>query len=221
MKIAVKKQQGFTLVELITVMVISGIVAMLVVNLIASPMTAYADLKRRAELVDIAELTLHRMARDIHHALPNSVRISADQLSLEILHTIDGGRYASSGADAFTTTASSTSFGLLRPLRISAAQAVGLNVVVYNLGENGADAYQTAPLENRSEITALTDSLISYNAIQFPLSSPQARYMIVDKPILFGCLLANNSLYLKQDYAITASMGSVSSSDALLAKKHY
>ena len=69
------EQNGFTLVELITVMVITGIIALMVVNIITTPMEAFSDMKRRAELVDIAELTLHRMSREIHHALPNSIKI--------------------------------------------------------------------------------------------------------------------------------------------------
>ncbi|MDQ7073061.1 MAG: hypothetical protein Q9N32_05720 [Gammaproteobacteria bacterium] len=33
------------------------------------------------------------MQRDIRSALPNSIRISADGKTLELLHTINGGRY--------------------------------------------------------------------------------------------------------------------------------
>ena len=217
-----QKITGFTLVELITVMVITGIISMMTVDMIVLPMKSYVDMKRRAELVDIAEITLQRMTRDIHHALPNSVRIKDSNGDgkndhIEILHTIDGGRYTQTGADAFTTSTSMTSFGLLKEISLTNTEATGLNLIVYNLGTgSSADAYQTTPVQNRSQITGLTDTLISFSSFQFPFSSPQARFMIVDKAITFGCI--SNALYLKQGYTIAATTPTVTTGDNLLAK---
>ena len=207
---------GFTLVELITVMVITGIVSMMAVNMITLPMKSFADMKRRAELVDIAEITLQRMAREIHHALPNSVRVP-DQNRIEILHTIDGGRYA---ADSFDTSSTTSQFGLLKKLADTtktAVQTATHYVVVYNLGESRANAYN---FDNMSAIVSpyLSDSTIDYNAIQFPFNSPNHRFMIVDKAITFGC--SDGSLYLKQNYSITNNTPSIdTNSDNLLANK--
>jgi MSHA biogenesis protein MshO len=210
------KNKGFTLIELVTVMVITGIISMTLVNLITTPMQSYVDMKRRAELVDIAELTLQRMAREIHLALPNSIRVTTDRKRLEILRTIDGGRYAETGENAFTTTQEKTSFGLLKKLRITAERAIGSYVVVYNSGENGADAYASSPSQNRAQITQLTNELISFTAIQFPYASPEARFMVVDQALTFGCTA--DALYLKQNYPISSSTPSVVTTDALLAK---
>ena len=70
------RERGFTLIELVVVMVLTGIIAVLVGRNITRPVEGFIDLGRRAELVDIAELTLRRMTREIHLALPNSVRVS-------------------------------------------------------------------------------------------------------------------------------------------------
>ncbi|MCU7834415.1 MAG: type II secretion system GspH family protein [gamma proteobacterium symbiont of Taylorina sp.] len=222
MKIPLHKENGFTLIELITVMIITGIISMMAVNMITLPMQSYSDMKQRAELVDIAEITLHRMARDIHHALPNSVRTKDTSSNgkddhLEILHTIDGGRYTTSGVDAYTTTTAIDKFTLQKELNISNTDAIGSYVVVYNMGaDSGADAYQS-PAQNRAQITNLTNTLISFPpSIQFPFSSPQSRFMVVDKAITFGCI--GSKLYLKQGYSIQAAIPTVSTSDNLLAQ---
>jgi MSHA biogenesis protein MshO len=223
-----KRLRGFTLVELITVIVIIGIVAMMVVNMITTPMEGYRDMQRRAELVDIVDITLQRMARDIHHSLPNSVRLKdtdsdGNNDHIEILHTIDGGRYAATGADAFDTTQVTSKFTILKKLNdttTSAVQSSTHYVVVYNLGESGADAYSYGDvdnIDNMSPIIApfISDTEINYSAVQFPFSSPDHRFMIVDKAMTFGC--AGSSLYLKQGYAITDSIPTVTSADNLLA----
>jgi MSHA biogenesis protein MshO len=91
-----KQQAGFTLVEMIVVMVITGIIGGMVAIFIRAPVQGYMDSARRAELTDIADTALRRMARDVRSAVPNSVRIAAvgcAQKCVEFLPTRDGGRY--------------------------------------------------------------------------------------------------------------------------------
>lgn len=85
------RSNGFTLVELIVVIVISGIIASVITNIIIHPIEGYDDLQRRTELVDSAEMTLQKIARDIRRALPNSVRTSAS--AIDMINTLDAGMY--------------------------------------------------------------------------------------------------------------------------------
>lgn len=101
------RSAGVTLVELIMVIVISGIVATMLTAFIIRPIEGYEAQVRRAELVDAAEMALRRIARDIRAALPNSVRIldsagnpnsvtcpgPAARCAIEVLNTLDGARY--------------------------------------------------------------------------------------------------------------------------------
>ena len=91
MRMPLTSQHGFTLVEMIVVIVITGIIAGMVAIFIRAPVQGYVDSARRAEMTDIADTALRRMARDLRTAVPNSVRVSGT--SVEFLPTSDGGRY--------------------------------------------------------------------------------------------------------------------------------
>lgn len=84
-------QKGFTLVELIMVIVITGIISGMVAIFIKTAVNQYIDIASRAEMTDIADTALRRLARDIRTAVPNSVRLSGTYL--EFLPTKTGGRY--------------------------------------------------------------------------------------------------------------------------------
>lgn len=88
-------QRGFTLVEMIIVIVITGIIAGMVAMFIRAPVQGYVDSERRAAMTDIADTALRRMGRDLRTAVPNSVRIlnPLDSTYVEFLPTKDGGRY--------------------------------------------------------------------------------------------------------------------------------
>jgi len=86
---------GFTLVEMIVVIVITGIIGGMVAMFLRTPVQQYMDVARRAEMTDIADTALRRLSRDLRVALPNSVRVTTNggTVFLEYLETIGGGRY--------------------------------------------------------------------------------------------------------------------------------
>ena len=88
-------QQGFTLIEIIVSVILLGILSTVLVFLIAGPMQASVDTKRRANLTDVAETALTRMTRELRLALPNSIRVTSapNLVAIEMLRTLDGGRY--------------------------------------------------------------------------------------------------------------------------------
>ncbi|MCW8929511.1 MAG: type II secretion system GspH family protein [Gammaproteobacteria bacterium] len=214
------KCHGFTLVELITVMVITGIVAMTVVNLITTPMEGFADMKRRAELVDIAEISMHRMAREIRHALPNSVCINrsgttcnnnASGQTIEILHTMAGGRYKEASLDVSQATSSiDLEKNISNAGSVSTAAGdpdcgyVGKAdcLAIYNLGQGqlNADAWQGSGFNgaNLAAINSISATQIDYESNRFYYNSPQNRLMVVDKAVAFMC--SGDKLYYDENY---------------------
>lgn len=196
------RQRGFTLVEAVAVIAITGIVAGMVAVFIRSPVEAYFDSERRAELTDIADTAVRRIARDVGTALPNSLRTpTADSACIELIPTRTGGRYraASDGAaasDPLDFSAADTSFNMFGPQSSITTQQIGQNdlVAVYNLGISGADAYA---LDNTSAVTAVPtwnatnqETNITIAAKQYPLASANNRFHVIpgsEQVVVYVC----------------------------------
>lgn len=108
---------GFTIIELVVVIVLGGVLAALGAHNIAAPIQGFVDSARRAALVDAGETALNRITREVRLALPNSVRIDGTQ-ALEFLRTRSGGRYRAqldpgAPSDELDFTLASDSFDVL------------------------------------------------------------------------------------------------------------
>lgn len=90
--IARTTSSGFTIIEMVVVIVLGGVLAALAAHNIAEPIKGFVDTARRAALVDAGESALNRITREVRLALPNSVRIEGGE-ALEFLRTRSGGRY--------------------------------------------------------------------------------------------------------------------------------
>jgi MSHA biogenesis protein MshO len=173
-----RANQGFTLVEVIIVVVITGILAMVAATFISRPILQYQDLARRAELADAANTSVRRMSRDLHLALPNSIR-APNNSCVEFLQTKDGGRYRADGPGAvFSTEATSgNAFDVLGNL--NALPNNNDLLVVYNLGILGADAYQPAYRGVINNVGTTINHIKLSTEIQNPLESPSKRFYIL------------------------------------------
>lgn len=209
--ISVARWRGFTLLELIIVIVITGIIAAAVAVFMRMPVQSYFDATRRAELTDRADIALRRMGREIHLALPNSVRIasSGTNTAIEFLLTRSGGRYRASVTSTGTgdildfTSSADSSFDVIGPaVQVNRSD----NIVVYNLGIPGADAYAGDTRRAYPGLSGLFTN-ITYTATTtpFPFASPDNRfYVIASSPIAYNCNLTTGQLTRHTGYAISS-----------------
>lgn len=177
------KAAGFTLVEAVMVIAITGVIAAMVAVFIRAPVEGYLDSSRRAELTDIADTTMRRMSRDLRLALPNSIRV-AGATCIEFLPTVSGGRYraeqdCSSGGSCsgnkLDFEAADDGFDFLGGLNPLPSR--NDRVVVYNLGIDGANAYAN---QNTATIESATATGITFTtSVRFPFESPGSRFYVI------------------------------------------
>ena len=179
-----KHQRAFTLVELVVVIVLTGIIGVSMLVFFKPTIDAYFDARRRAELTDLADTALQRISRDVRSAVPNSLRTAGTEC-FEFLPTSTGGRYRS-GPDIVSAVADQpldisqpvTAFDVLSPL--STLPAIGDWVVIGN--QNTNDVYVGT---TRAQITAVgganavREATLTVGSHQFPPGYEGGRFVVV------------------------------------------
>ena len=200
---------GFSLLELVIVMVLVGVLATVSAALIRQPIDASADVQRRARLADAADQAMARISRDLRLALPNSIRTSADGRAIEMLIAPMAGRYRARPAaagpfDVLDFAVADTAFDLLAPLPV--APSAGQWAVVYNLAAEGPLANAWAG-DNRGVIGAgsTTMRIVLTPSFRFPFASPSQRVYVVDQAVQYRCA-SDGRLFRHAGYAPGAAM---------------
>ena len=198
---------GFTLMEAIITIVLTGILAAMVAVFIRAPIKAYFDVTRRAELTDIADTAMRRVSRDVRAALPNSARLAGicDGVStcyLEFVPIKSAGRYREGGpGNTLDFTAAADTFDVLGP---GVNIAAGDSIVIYNLGITGSDVYSSLGSDRRVATTTGTAlSTAGYAGGAFPFSSPARRFQVVGTPVTYACNAGAGVLQRYSGYAFT------------------
>jgi MSHA biogenesis protein MshO len=210
------RSTGFTLIEMIMAITITGIVAAMVAVFIKAPIDSYFDSVRRAALTDVADTAVRRIARDVHLALPNSVRNPSDgsDQCFEFMPTKIGGRYRTVTDSAGTGnpldfTLVDDSFDMLwlnGALPASSQMVAGDIVVVFNDGSASGNAYTGS---NAIQVAGLTDNATTqttavsfvgtgtatpFNRKQLPSESPFYRFQVVpaaEHAVVYACTGGN------------------------------
>jgi MSHA biogenesis protein MshO len=77
MRSQLKNSAGFTLVELVAVIVLLGVIGAATTQFISASVNIYNDTSRRGALAQMGRFAVERVTREVRNALPGSVRVSS------------------------------------------------------------------------------------------------------------------------------------------------
>jgi len=161
-----KDKNGFTLIEMIIVIVILGIIGLIIGRIINSATRGYQSRAAMKELQSSGRLVMDFLESELRYAVPNSVRILAGSTSMEYGRTNFGGHYNSINGTAMDVDDD-----------LSGRDFSGKWLVVYNTSP--ADFYGGSSV---FPITGNTASRITCTTT-ISRDSPYQRYYVCDSAV--------------------------------------
>ncbi|PIE41063.1 MAG: prepilin-type cleavage/methylation domain-containing protein [Gammaproteobacteria bacterium] len=185
---AITVVRGFTLIELIIVIVISGIIAAGSARFISHTALGYVATAARQGGAATGVVVAEKMSRELRSALPNSIRTYAGNSCIEFVPVLHAAKYASAPV---VPQSSGTTVSLVNSDYISDGSATEYAIIypvdankIYSLPANSTDPSH----RTRVEIAQVAGNVITLSANhQFPADSPTRRVFIVSQPVSY-CL---------------------------------
>ncbi|MDI3325073.1 type II secretion system protein [Pontibacterium granulatum] len=200
-----KKVSGFTLVELVIVIVLLSIMSLASVRFIANFAEGYVDTSRRQNMADVTQLAIERIGRELRNALPNSVRISNDANAscIEYIPVLGASSYDDLPVATASNTFSAIPLGAGTisgdPLYVAVYPITGTNL--YSVGASTMIAQLGNPAQFAADQALATEITVALNGNhQFPTESPASRFFIVGSPVSYCLNTGTGDLYRYENY---------------------
>jgi len=191
-----KDAAGFTLVELIAVMVIVSIVVVIGSRFVVIAIDTYAVAEKRSNLIAHGRATLEQITRQLRNAVPNAVRVSTSGNCLEFLPIVGGGSYLDPVPDAENNAP---------PISSITTSPVVLNLGAVKHALIGAllptDVYTAAIPSARVDVASASSMAVNFaSPHRFIRNSINQRFYLADDPNRF-CLVSG-SIVQYQNYGL-------------------
>jgi len=207
------KNSGFSLVELVMVITISGILVVVIGPLLGRPFSIFNDMQTRASLVDKAHAALASVTRHVRQAIPNSVRVNGG--ALELMPISFAGRYPlvdnAADVDGLTPRQLDSNFSIFGNVPPLTGQRLVVNptstVLLYAAAADSLNRIMTPSTSSISVIdNANQDRITILPAFRFDPGgngSPARRVFATSGPLSFICDSGN--LQLLEGYVATVN----------------
>ena len=192
-------QQGFTLVELVTVIVILGVLATSITSFLRFGTKSYTDAADREALISTARFVVERLNREVRHALPNSIRTIGDNNQCLEFVPIDTSAIYLDIPVAPEAPSNSVKVVMLEDL----LKATTKHVSVYALNSNDIYATSSGVIETFASVNNSRDkqvpSTINFASnILFNTESPTSRLYFIEPPVSY--CVESKSIFRYQGY---------------------
>jgi len=201
-----KAQHGFTLVELVTVIVILGVLSTSITTFLRFGTQSYTDASDRDALISTARFVVERLNREVRNALPNSIRtIGASGQCLEFM-PIDSSAIYLDIPVAPEAASNSVEVLMLKDPLLSTTEYVAVYALhsddVYNKAAGVIEQFSSIAYSGAKEAPSKVNfaSNILFNA-----ESPTKRLYFIGNPTSY--CLENKALYRYQGYHDYTSSG--------------
>jgi MSHA biogenesis protein MshO len=182
-----REQRGFTLVELVIVIVLVGAIGAIFAMQLGPVIQGYVAVGKRAALTDQADTALRRVVLEVRAAVPNSLRLGSAQC-LELVPTIDGGRFRTgpdvtrAGSAFLDYDAAATEFDVVT--EFTTRPAAGDLVVIGN--QNPGDVYSRSNVSTISQVADNTGTeawrgphRLTVTPTRIPFGYEDGRFVVV------------------------------------------
>jgi MSHA biogenesis protein MshO len=207
-------QNGFTLVELVAVIVVLGIISVGLGNIIGTATQGYIDTNARTELAQIGRFAVERMSRELRSALPGSIDVTnvGGNQCIGFRPIVAASTYLTLPIQP-ATSATFTAVQFNTAGIIGAGNSVAVNAITLADVNNAGNPRAVWPLQAISAANAGVVTVTLNAVAQFPEPSVQQRFYIIAPAVTFcvnagtnqltrnGALLAGNILSADQNGA--------------------
>ncbi len=190
MKVLAKKAVlGFTLIEIIVVIVLLGVLSTAISSFIKFGTQIYSETTGKAQLVSSARFAIERLNREVRGSLPNSLRLTDSDQCIEFAPILESTTYTDIPVAPEPTT------NIIKVIRFDETFDSNWSAVVYPL--NPSDVYGNSKIHAVDAIDTTGDEwqITLENSVVFAEDSPTQRVYFIDVDGITKYCVQNNALY--------------------------
>lgn len=198
-------KKGFTLIELVLVIIILAIVSLGVTNFVSSGAQIFVDVTERTQLVSESRFATERLNREIRNAVPNSVRVSGNGSTRHCIEFMPI-KWSSFYLDIPVAPESTDQIDVVKWGGLDAYEFAEDDImIVYPTSpfDVYTDTGKTQLLSEESDGDPGVTELEFDSNVQFATDSPSSRFYVYSTPVSY--CVENRQLRRYANYAIQAT----------------